>query len=275
MSEKLNWEQLAGKAWAILTKLAAHNGMITYEELAQQLDIHHRLVSRVLDPIQSYYMSQDQEGPPLTILVVNKSSNRPGSGFIAWEDINYKEGRRRVCEHDWSADINPFSYSNGGITWEELKSQLLTSRAAAKDVYRKVKDRGQCQLLFRDALIEAYDGKCALTGVSVTRALDAAHILPWSECSDDLKLAPQNGLLILASHHRLFDAGLIFITSDWHVFLTTDFLESLKGGNEANSRLFEYIHGRQIVLPADRSLWPDPELIKRRYDRNKHGQDHR
>ena len=63
---------------------------------------------------------------------------------------------------------------------------------------------------FRDALIGAYAGRCAITGCSVLDILEAAHITPY--------LGPDtnhvtNGLLLRADLHTLFDTCLLY-TSD-------------------------------------------------------------
>jgi hypothetical protein len=68
--------------------------------------------------------------------------------------------------------------------------------------------RRQGQASFRAALMEAYEGRCAITGTSVVDVLQAAHITPY--------LGPatnhvSNGLLLRADVHTLFDLALIRI----------------------------------------------------------------
>lgn len=64
------------------------------------------------------------------------------------------------------------------------------------------------QPAFRDALIRAYDGRCALTGWEVLEALEAAHIVPFAEGG---RAVPTNGLLLRADLHTLFDLHLITV----------------------------------------------------------------
>ena len=66
------------------------------------------------------------------------------------------------------------------------------------------------QNIFRDALIEYWDGCCPLTGIREPELLRASHIVPWTECeSDELRLDVHNGLLLSALWDCAFDAGLI------------------------------------------------------------------
>ncbi len=50
---------------------------------------------------------------------------------------------------------------------------------------------------------------CSVTGASTTAALEASHIKRWVDSSDNERLDPNNGLLLTANLHKLFDAGLV------------------------------------------------------------------
>jgi hypothetical protein len=53
------------------------------------------------------------------------------------------------------------------------------------------------QSIFRQALLEYWNGRCPLTGITDPALLRASHIIPWSECeSDELRLDVHNGLLL-------------------------------------------------------------------------------
>ena len=64
------------------------------------------------------------------------------------------------------------------------------------------------QRLFRNDLIVAYAGKCAVTNCSVIDVLEAAHIHPYR--GPDTNKVP-NGLLLRSDIHTLFDCGLLAI----------------------------------------------------------------
>jgi len=68
--------------------------------------------------------------------------------------------------------------------------------------------RGQPE--FRSKLLKLYK-RCLVTGCDAEEALEAAHILPYSEGGTN---RPSNGLLLRADIHTLFDLGLISINHD-------------------------------------------------------------
>lgn len=61
---------------------------------------------------------------------------------------------------------------------------------------------------FRESVIAAYAGKCAITGCSILAVLEAAHIIPYRGAHTD-KMS--NGLLLRVDLHRLFDRKLLAI----------------------------------------------------------------
>ena len=69
-----------------------------------------------------------------------------------------------------------------------------------------VERRGQPE--FRNKLISAYQGRCAVTGSDALAALEAAHIIPYCGPKSD---HISNGLLLRADIHTLFDLYLIGI----------------------------------------------------------------
>jgi hypothetical protein len=71
---------------------------------------------------------------------------------------------------------------------------------------------------FAAEVTKNYGGKCAVTGA--TDLLDAAHWKPWAIGPDDLKLNPQNGLLLCRPVHNLFDAYYWAIGPDGRVLIT-------------------------------------------------------
>lgn len=57
---------------------------------------------------------------------------------------------------------------------------------------------------FRQALLSAYDGACAISGFDCQESLEAAHIFPYRGATTN---AACNGLLLRADLHALFDLG--------------------------------------------------------------------
>ncbi|TIU99337.1 MAG: HNH endonuclease, partial [Mesorhizobium sp.] len=66
------------------------------------------------------------------------------------------------------------------------------------------------QDIFRKALLEYWQGRCPLTGITEPVLLRASHIVPWAECkSDAQRLDVHNGLLLSALWDAAFDGGLV------------------------------------------------------------------
>lgn len=72
---------------------------------------------------------------------------------------------------------------------------------------------------FRDEVLKAWGGTCALTGVGVAEALIASHIVSWYLSNRDEKLDPDNGLPLIATVDRLFDKGLISFADDGQLLM--------------------------------------------------------
>lgn len=89
------------------------------------------------------------------------------------------------------------------------------------------------QSLFRQALVEYWNGRCPLTGITDQALLRASHIVPWAECeSDALRLDVHNGLLLSALWDSAFDGGLVSFADDGTVLhsqnLTSAAADALK-----------------------------------------------
>ena len=74
---------------------------------------------------------------------------------------------------------------------------------------------------FRETLLEAFGGSCALTGFSFGPALRASHIKPWRDASNEERLAADNGLLLRADIDALFDGGYISFSDDGKLLMST------------------------------------------------------
>lgn len=101
------------------------------------------------------------------------------------------------------------------------------------------------QPLFRAKLLDAYGGRCAITGCSASEVLEAAHVLPYK---GDHTNRVDNGLLLRADLHTLFDCQQLWITVENTValapaLLTTDYAS---------------LQGQPLRLPASAANHPNP-----------------
>ena len=66
------------------------------------------------------------------------------------------------------------------------------------------------QDIFRDRLMDYWQGRCPLTGISDAALLRASHIVPWADCDSDAeRLNVHNGLLLSALWDAAFDRALV------------------------------------------------------------------
>ncbi len=87
------------------------------------------------------------------------------------------------------------------------------------------------QQKFRDMLLDAFQGKCAITSCDLESALDAAHIFPYRGPATDF---PWNGILLRLDFHRLFDRYLLTIDAQTgRVYLSPSLMNSY--GEYANT----------------------------------------
>lgn len=71
------------------------------------------------------------------------------------------------------------------------------------------------QEIFRVRLMDYWQSRCPLTGISDPALLRASHIIPWSECESDAeRLDVHNGLLLSALWDAAFDRALVTIDDE-------------------------------------------------------------
>jgi len=106
---------------------------------------------------------------------------------------------------------------------------------------------------FRYALEQAY-GRCAVTGEHSLPALDAAHIVPYGDGGDH---ALENGLLLRADVHRLFDRGYVTVTPDYEFRVSRRLREDYDNG-----KVYYQHDGQTIWTPGAPYPKPDPERLE-------------
>lgn len=119
------------------------------------------------------------------------------------------------------------------------------------------------QAEFRERVLAAYGGRCAMTGLPVPELLEAAHIVPDSH---ELGVAEvNNGLCLSRIHHRAFDANLIGVDADYRIHVSDRLMKIqdgvvLEGGIKA-------LHGQMLAVPTSRHEWPSRDFLSLRFER--------
>lgn len=129
---------------------------------------------------------------------------------------------------------------------------------------RAVKQRLH-QASFREAVISAYNGRCALSGLPEPLLLDAAHIV--SDKDEDLgQPVVPNGIPLSKIHHAAFDAHLIGIDPNYRLHVSERLLIQNDGPMlDALKRL----NGGTIHLPNRTKDRPDRDRLALRFERFK------
>ncbi len=129
---------------------------------------------------------------------------------------------------------------------------------------RAVKQRLH-QASFREAVITAYNGRCALSGLPEQRLLDAAHII--SDKDERLgQPVVSNGLPLTKIHHAAFDAHLIGIDPDCRLHVS----ERLLGQHDGPMlEALKQLNGGTLHLPARAKDCPDRDRLALRFERFK------
>lgn len=130
----------------------------------------------------------------------------------------------------------------------ESEAKPLTGEEDARQRVMRAMALREGQQGFRALLLEAYEGRCAVTACSVPELLEAAHIVPYRGPDTN---RVDNGLLLRTDIHTLFDRGLVWVDADGMI----DIAERLRGSE------YERLAGKRLGLPRDSAHRPHPDHL--------------
>jgi len=115
-----------------------------------------------------------------------------------------------------------------------------------------VQRRGQRK--FREKLLEAYGGRCAITGCPVVPLLEAAHITPYlGPDTNTIK----NGILLRADIHTLWDLGLLAVEPDTgEVWVSPD----------VDDPTYRMLSGQPLKHPSHPAQHPAVSALQQQWD---------
>jgi putative restriction endonuclease len=114
------------------------------------------------------------------------------------------------------------------------------------------------QQFFRQAVLNAYDIRCCISGINVPLLLVASHIKPWGKFPAE-RLNPRNGLCLSTLHDAAFDTGLITLDQSLNVVLSKRLRKFFP--QPALEQNFVPFEGKPIRLP-DKLAEPDTEFLR-------------
>lgn len=170
----------------------------------------------------------------------NFGPRRVPPGGEGWLDAQLSD--ERILPQVWTL-VQEFEHAVSSQLADESPTERdLRARVEATIVMR----RGQPR--FRRMLFDAYQGRCAITGTAIEGLLEAAHISPYRGDHTD---RVDNGLLLRADIHTLFDLHLLTVLSD----LTT------RVAPDARTDPYLAYDGQRIDVSPLRARQPDPRLL--------------
>jgi len=141
-----------------------------------------------------------------------------------------------------------------------LPDTVLERRYALRAVKQRLH-----QASFREAVISAYNGRCAISGLPEPLLLDAAHIVADRDEKLGHPVVP-NGIPLSKIHHAAFDTHLIGIDPDYRLHVSERLLAQNDGPMlEALKRLA----GGALHLPSRVRDRPDRDRLAARFERFK------
>lgn len=142
---------------------------------------------------------------------VKQAALRP-SDQLSIEEVDLSQAEALLTSHPKALGLISGTLVSGVLgAYEADQNQEATFSPTMSDqrqaVLRAIKVR-RGQAAFRRKLIKRYGPACMVTGCTILDLLEAAHIVPYrgDEYNDS-----QNGLLLRADIHTLFDLNLIWI----------------------------------------------------------------
>jgi putative restriction endonuclease len=185
----------------------------------------------------------------------------------------YLQGKsiRAVSEADFAAimhagfgetlpPINADPLESNSYQIDEGPSEVLYAPPAGQTrrIEQVLLNRKFREASFRWHVCEAYDNRCAVTGLRIINGggrseVQAAHI--WSVASGGPDVV-QNGLALSGTAHWLFDRHLISLTDDYGLLVSHNKVPAELRGLFAKQ--LDRIH-----LPKDPKLWPNRGYVAR------------
>ena len=221
----------------------------------------HRLLYRAADSLAKEKLVSK---PTSTILLTNKKEwmltengfdealkllNIPQSQkeFLQTKSYEVQKIAKKLIETPRPENYNPFD--------NEKKVVKVTRESA-------IRTRG-----FRQAVIEAYNYKCAFCGLKINSLKDmswgveAAHIVPHSEKGKDDIL---NGLSLCRLHHWAFDAGWFAVENNFTIQVSSK-VNSLSSdfGKMGDYDFIRIFSNKKIkmLLPQNKEIYPHQSAI--------------
>ena len=239
---------------SIRTVFPAPGKKVWYDD---QREIHRRIIESE-DTLDYAFMGQDPNAADNQWLLEAFKNQVPVIYFLG-----IAPGRYQAIIPAFISGWDPNALIAQVVFGVPNQDKILIPQSIQERRYalRVVKQRLH-QSSFREAVIAAYNGRCAVSGLPERRLLDAAHII-----SDKNEFMGQpvitNGLPLSKIHHSAFDSNLIGINPDYRLHVSERLL-SQNDGPMLES--FKQLNGNKLRLPTRLIDYPDRERLAVRFE---------
>jgi putative restriction endonuclease len=132
-------------------------------------------------------------------------------------ESHFSESVHSVLAEQSTVHVRAFEYRRNLLRRAEADN--IANEGVSSAISEPARDKG-----FRQAVVEAYDHRCALSGIRILTAdhhtaVEAAHIKPWSLSQND---DPRNGLALSKLCHWAFEEGLLTLSGDYTIHTSPD-----------------------------------------------------
>lgn len=212
-------------------------------------DPYHRdnvgLRSAMLQNIPLIYFHSVVTGKYLAVWPVYIVGDEPKSLTFTVAVDDYKTVNRYIYAQDSTPAISEAA--------SDFRRMYITT-----SVKQRLHQRG-----FRERVLDAYREQCAFCRLKHLELLDAAHIIPDGEPGGEPIV--NNGVALCKLHHAAFDSFMLGIRPDYKIEVREDILKEKDGPMLVHG--LQSMHLKEIILPKSSSLWPNPDLLERRYEK--------
>lgn len=147
--------------------------------------------------------------------------------------------------HSWNSLVEEADRLRSKLTDDGARDTSRVSPPAGSSERVTTRKQRLHQSFFRDAILSSYNAMCCITGITIGECLIASHIVPWS-ANEATRTDPTNGLCLSATFDRLFDRGLLTVSNDLRVVVSSQLRRYESGPNR---RWIASFHGRAIKKP--------------------------
>lgn len=176
---------------------------------------------------------------------LSEANSREQLRFALGETYFSSEARAMVLEQ---GIVNYRSYEYSEKLLKVAEQQALLGNEAEEVSQKNIRDQG-----FRKAIVILYEHRCSLCGLRMITpegytAVDAAHIIPWSESQDD---RPTNGMALCKLCHWTFDRGLMSVGKNYEVLIS----KTIRTEKNILGHTLTLMD-RPIFIPGKEKHWP-------------------